>query len=47
MTITNYDRFYKAFRNSYTSKELELLWEHIKDFDNALLTLTDEERGRY
>jgi len=45
--MTNkYDKFYNAFKNYYTSKELELLWEHIKDFDWALLTLTDEERGR-
>lgn len=41
-----YSRFYEAFKNDYTSKELDLLWLHIKDFDMALKTLTDEERGR-
>jgi len=41
-----YDKFYKWAKDWYTEKEIDLLWQHIKDFDKALPTLSDEERGR-
>jgi len=44
--MNRYDKFYKAFKDEYTSKELDLLWQFLKDFDKSLKTLTDEERGR-
>jgi hypothetical protein len=44
--MSAYADFYQFAKGYYTEKEIELLWDHIIDFDEALKTLTDEERGR-